>query len=71
MMSMFAYSKFTGENGNISKWDVSNVEDMRYMFFESKFNGDLSNWNVNNLKDTEYMFDDCPLENNPPAWYKK
>ena len=29
MSELFSDSKF---NGDISKWDVSNVEDMRYMF---------------------------------------
>ena len=32
MRFMFSNSSFTGENGNISKWNVSNVYDMRYMF---------------------------------------
>lgn len=30
-------------NGDISKWDVSNVKDMSEMFMDSrKFNGDIS-----------------------------
>ena len=29
---MFYYSEFTGENGDISNWDVSNVKEMSYMF---------------------------------------
>jgi hypothetical protein len=28
--------------GNISQWDVSNVTDMRYMFYNCQFNGDIS-----------------------------
>ena len=47
-------SKF---NGNISTWDVSNVETMEEMFENaSSFNGDISNWNVSNVKDMSYMF---------------
>ena len=36
-------------NGDISEWNVSNVEDMCRMFISSKFtsqNGDISKWNV-------------------------
>jgi len=60
-------------NGNISEWDVSNVTTMKMMFCVSKFNGangDLSNWDVNNVKSMYYMFHLCPLEKNPPKWYK-
>ena len=41
-------------NGNIGLWNVSSVENMRHIFFESKFNGDLSEWipmNVRNVND--------------------
>jgi len=43
-------------NGDISKWDVSNVEDMNGMFFSSKFNGDISKWDVSNVNDMSMMF---------------
>ena len=39
-------------NQDISSWDVSNVEDMRVMFWGNKsFNRDLSSWNVTNVND--------------------
>ena len=38
---MFEKSKF---NGNISKWNVSNVINMGSMFKNSKFNQDINNW---------------------------
>lgn len=68
MFWMFSYSDF---NGDISKWDVSNVENMSFMFYKSKFNGDISNWNVSNVESMYRTFDSCPLQNNPPKWYKK
>jgi surface protein len=43
MDCMFFKSQF---NGDISDWDVSNVQDMSYMFPDSQFNGDISRWNV-------------------------
>ena len=41
-------------NGDISRWDVSNVENMKGMFQRSNYtgnNGDLSNWNVSKVED--------------------
>lgn len=43
-------------NGDISKWDVSRVEDMSYLFSDSTFNGDISKWDVSNVKDMSGMF---------------
>ena len=56
MYKLFYNSEF---NGDISNWDVSNVESMRYMFTYSKFtgeNGDISNWDVSNVEDMNDMF---------------
>ena len=49
-MWMFEDSEF---NGDISKWDVSNVEKMGGMFSNSCFNGDISKWDLHgiNVKD--------------------
>ena len=49
---MFGESCF---NQNISKWNVSNVKDMSYMFAYSRFKQDLSNWDIVN-KDNRRMF---------------
>ena len=56
MSGLFMSSRF---NGDISKWDVSNVEDMLMMFAHSDFdctNGDISQWEVPNLKSFNYVF---------------
>ena len=56
MYKLFYNSEF---NGDISNWNVSNVESMRYMFTYSKFtgeNGDISNWDVSNVEDMNDMF---------------
>ena len=68
MTYMFFDSKF---NGDISKWDVSNVKFMIGMLMYTKFNGDISGWNINKECRTNVIFDGCPLEKNPPKWYKK
>lgn len=43
-------------NGDISGWDVSNVQNMENMFFDSKFNGDISQWNTSNVENMSFMF---------------
>jgi surface protein len=46
MDAMFEFSEF---NGDISKWDVSNVRHMGSMFMYSQFNGNINNWNTSNV----------------------
>ena len=47
-------------NGDISNWDVSNVNDMNYMFAGcKKFNQDISSWDVSNVNSMNGMFADC------------
>ena len=54
-------------NGDISCWNVSNVEDMHYMFENSDFNQDINNWDVSNVINMECMFSKSkfnqPLDN--------
>lgn len=42
--------------GNISKWDVSNVNDMSLLFDKINIDGDISNWNVSKVTNMEEMF---------------
>ena len=53
---LFSLSAFNKFNGDISEWNVSNVEDMRCMFHETDFNGDISGWDVSNVEDMSRMF---------------
>ena len=47
-------------NQDISKWNVSNVIDMRFMFANyKKFNQNISKWNVQNVQNMSYMFIYC------------
>lgn len=46
MLDLFKNSKF---NGDISGWDVSNVENMNYMFANSDFNGDTFQAEISSL----------------------
>ncbi len=40
----------------INDWDVSNVEDMSFMFYQSRFNQDISDWDVSSVKNMSNMF---------------
>ncbi len=53
---MFRSSSFSGD---ISNWDVSNVQAFQYMFETSSFNGDISNWNVSGATSMNNMFQDA------------
>ena len=46
MSQMFFCSIF---DGDISNWNVSNVEKMDGMFESSYFNGDISKWDLHGI----------------------
>ena len=49
-------------NGDISKWDTSNVTDMSYMFqYAKEFNQPIGSWDVSNVTNMSYML--CNAEN--------
>lgn len=54
LYGMFRLSPF---NSDISNWDVSNIEDMSYMFYEAtSFNQDISSWNTSSVTNMSWMF---------------
>lgn len=58
-------------NGDISKWDVSNVVNMNSMFDLCVFtgeNGDISNWDVSNVKDMTAMFSESSFNGDISKW---
>jgi surface protein len=66
MSTLFFNSYF---NGDISDWDVSNVEDMYGMFRGAKFfNGDISKWNVGKVTDMSYMFSKSVFNGDISKW---
>ena len=47
-------------NGDISRWDVSNANNMSCMFYGCEsFNQDISSWDVSNVTNMEGMFCWC------------
>jgi hypothetical protein len=55
-------------NGDISKWDVSNVKNMSNMFLESEFDGDISQWNVSKVDTLQMMFWDAKFNGDISGW---
>lgn len=55
-------------NGDISRWDVSNVEDMFGLFSHSRFNGDISKWDVSNVTSMRSMFYNSHFKGDISKW---
>ncbi len=54
MSALFARN--TTFHQDISNWDVSNVTDMSFMFYQSSFNQNIAKWDVSNVDDMNRMF---------------
>jgi surface protein len=53
----FMHCESIGSAGNMSRWDVSTVTDMAYMFKGAySFNQDISTWNVSRVTNMKWMF---------------
>lgn len=57
MQGMFSGCKSLTGPTNIGSWDVSHINDMKYLFSQaSKFNQAIDTWDVSNVTDMSYMF---------------
>ncbi|MEM9679375.1 MAG: BspA family leucine-rich repeat surface protein, partial [Bacteroidota bacterium] len=58
MSGMFASCEsFVGDNTDLNLWDVSNVENMQFLFGQAtNFNAPLDNWNVSAVTNMAGMF---------------
>lgn len=55
-------------NGDISRWNTSNVTDMSSMFYDSKFQGDISNWDVSKVTTMNMMFSKSVFNGDISRW---
>ena len=64
---MFAHCSSL-ESLGVSRWDTSNVTDMRYMFSgcSNLTDLDVSAWDTSSLVDKDYMFKGTKWEEDPP-----
>ncbi|MDO5969546.1 LamG-like jellyroll fold domain-containing protein [Flavivirga aquimarina] len=65
LQSMFNSTGITGENTDFSLWDVSNIQNISFMFISSEnFKGDnIGNWNVSNVQQMLGTFDNASAFN--------
>ena len=71
MSNMFEGTDFNNiskYNGDISKWDVSGVTKMLFMFSKSIFDNDISQWDVSNVNDMSCMFFWSKFNKNISQW---
>ena len=67
-----AFNNIEKINFDVSRWDVSHVENMLWLFFNCKvLNCDLNNWNVSKVTNTYDTFKKCLSLKNTPSWYTK
>lgn len=55
-------------NQDISKWEVSNVINMKSMFDNSIFTGDISKWNTSNVVYMNSMFESSIFNGDISKW---
>ena len=64
----FLFVQWPDFQGDISRWDVSNVKSMRNMFEHCAFNGDISRWDVSKVANMQAMFRSSAFNQDISRW---
>jgi hypothetical protein len=70
MQSMFSGCRGFSK-GKLEGWNVSNVENMMYMFYNTGFNENIMAWNVSKVTSMKSMFQDATHFNQPIGFWKE
>ena len=54
--------------GHISNWNVSNVDDISFLFEGTLFNSPIGNWDVSNVQWMEWTFANSPFNQDISNW---
>lgn len=60
-------------NSDLSNWKPKKAENIAFMFEGAKsFTSNLDAWNISKevVEKAKGIFKDCPIQKNPPLWYK-
>ena len=60
--------KKEGNNCNLNDIDTSLIDDMSYIFYDSKFNGNISKWNVSKAENMSLMFSYSKFNGDISKW---
>ncbi len=56
------------DDADLNNLDISNITNMRCMFYESSFNGDISKWDTSNVTNMAYMFSESSFNGDISQW---